>query len=143
MSEFDDKLNQILSSPETMNQILSIANALTGDSDEGEKAPPKPAAAPPPKGGDNILAGLSGLLQGDSGNSSPLSGLDPAMLTKAATLFQAYQQENDKAALLQAIRPFLRAERAGRIDKAIQMTRLSRVIKLAAELFRKEGEGRV
>jgi hypothetical protein len=55
-------------------------------------------------------------------------------------LMEEYSKpEDEKAALLRALRPFLREERSARIDRVIQLTRLSRVVKLALQLFRKEG----
>ncbi len=64
------------------------------------------------------------------------------MLGKAMELLQEYRREDDdKAALLSAIRPFLREERGARIDRVIQVTKLSRVIRLAMKLFRKEAPG--
>ena len=141
MSEFDDKLNAILSSPDTMNQIMSIANSLSAES----SAPPPPDNQPqPPQPSQDAapalnLGGLASLL---GGGDSPLAGLDPGMLEKAMELLQEYRREDDeKAALLTAIRPFLREERGAKIDRVIRVTKLSRVIKLAMKLFRKEAPG--
>lgn len=143
MSEFDDKLNAILSSPDTMNQIMSIANSLSAGSStpppSENQAPPPPAVPTQGAAPALNLGGLASLL---GGGDSPLSGLDPGMLEKAMELFQEYQREDDeKAALLTAIRPFLREERGAKIDRVIQVTKLSRVIKLAMKLFRKEAPG--
>ena len=44
MAEFEEKLNAILSDPQAMGQIASLAQALTGEH-AGESAPP-PAAEP-------------------------------------------------------------------------------------------------
>lgn len=58
-----------------------------------------------------------------------LQNLDPAMLKTIGSLFQEYNRGDDeKAALLQALHPFLREERWTKVEKAIQITRLSRVI---------------
>ncbi len=141
MGEFDDKLNEILSSPDTMNQIMSIANSISS----GNSAPPEnqdqaQSSRPSQPSAPSIdLSSLTSLL---GGGDSPLSGLDPSMIGKLMELMQEYRREDDdKAALLTAIRPFLRDERGARIDRVIQVTKLSRVIKLAMKLFRKEAPG--
>lgn len=138
MSEFDEKLNEILSSPDAMSRIMSIANSLSsGTAQQPENpAPPQPDQ-PSPAGTD--LGALTSLL---GGGDSLLSGADPGMLGAAMELLQEYRREDDeKAALLTALRPFLREERGARIDRVIQMTKLSRVVRLAMKLFRKEAPG--
>ena len=37
MAEFEEKLNQILSSPEAMEQIMSLANSLSDGSENGRE----------------------------------------------------------------------------------------------------------
>ena len=43
-------------------------------------------------------------------------------------------------ALLTAMKPFLKPERYAKVDKAVQIARLSRVIRAAFQLFKKSGE---
>ena len=78
-----------------------------------------------------------------SGGSNPLAmlqNLDPSMLQTIGALFQEYNRSDDeKAALLHALQPFLRPERWAKVEKAIQITRLSRVIRAAMQLFREKG----
>lgn len=47
MSEFEDKLQSILGNPDAMNQIMSIAQSITGNSHESETAPPEEISAEP------------------------------------------------------------------------------------------------
>jgi hypothetical protein len=138
VSQFDEKLNQILSDPNTMNQIMSIASSLSGG-ESGASSPPAEAVSPlpatqattpAPAGPD--LSALSALLGG--------SGLDAATLGKLGSLTAQLQGEDEKTALLNALRPFLRPERAERVDRVIQLTRLSRVVKAALTLLRKEAD---
>ena len=141
MEDFEEKLNAILASPEAMGQIMSLANSLSGQTGEtqteqnaqaapvGQAAQAAPAA---PAGQVTPVAPASPL--------ALLQNLDPALLSTATRLFQAYQrQDDDKAALLRALRPFLRQERQARLERAIQLTRLSRVIRTALGLFREAG----
>ena len=159
MAELEEKLNAILGNPEAMGQIVSIAKALSGGEESGEDPssgnhepgeaagePPAsgPAASEESQGGQTDWSALLGLLSGDSGNGdSPLSllgSLDPKLIQAALTLLSEYSASDDrKVALLNALKPFLRAERQNKVDRAIQIARLSRVIRVAFQLFRKEG----
>ena len=141
MDDFEEKLNSILSSPEAMGQIMALADSLTGQAEpeSGEASP-----TPVPSGGAGTgLPDLSGLASAFSGGSNPLAmlqNLDPAMLQTIGTLFQEYNRSDDeKTALLRALQPFLRPERWAKVEKAIQITRLSRVIRAAMQLFREKG----
>ena len=121
MDDFEEKLNAILASPEAMGQLMSRADSLSGQTGEASRpeAEPAPPAAHPP---------------------AALPHLDPALLGTAARLLQAYRQrDDDKTALLLALRPFLRQERQARLERAVQLTRLSRVIRTALGLFREAG----
>ena len=160
MAEFEEKLNTLLGDPEAMGQILSIAKALTG---EGEKAPESQGPPPPPaeEGGSSpagpaapaqtdwsgLLGLLGGLTGGGEGTESPLSALgnlDPRLIQTAVTLFGEYSATDDrKVALLRALKPFLKEERSAKVDKAIQIAKLSRVIRVAFQLFKERGEGDV
>ena len=89
MAEFEEKLNAILSDPQAMGQIASLAQALTGEH-AGESAPP-PAAEPAEAGPAGEATGQSGAtdwsallgMLGGGGDSNPLSALselDPQLL---------------------------------------------------------------
>jgi hypothetical protein len=108
---------------------MSIANSL---SSSGESSSPVPSD-PQSQTGLPDLSSLSSLLGGND-------RVDPQLMGTLSQLMEEYSKpEDEKAALLRALRPFLREERSARIDRVIQLTRLSRVVKLALQLFRKEG----
>lgn len=135
MAEFEDKLNAILGNQEAMGQIMALAQSLgssgaLGGQGSGEAAQsqpaPAPTSAPPPV---------------DIG--SALGELDPRMLQLGGRLLQEYQRTDDrKTALLSALRPFVKEERYERLDRAVQVARLSRVIRVLFQMM-KEGDGRV
>ena len=89
-------------------------------------------------------SGLSSLLGGLSGADSPLSALgnlDPRVLQAGMRLLSELNSGDDRrVALLSALRPFVKEERYAKLDRAIQIARLSRVIRVAFTLF-KEGGG--
>lgn len=127
MDDFEEKLNSILSSPEAMGQIMALANSISGQPGaEGapeEEPPPTAKPAPAASGGDNPL--------------SFLQNLDPSMIQKIMALYGEYNRSNDeKTALLQAMKPFLREERRAKLDKAVQIARVSRVIRVALQQFK-------
>ena len=133
MAEFEEKLNAILSDPQAMGQIASLAQALTGEH-AGESAPP-PAATD--------WSALLGML-GGGGDSNPLSALselDPQLLQAGLRLFSEYSATDDrKVALLNALKPFVKPERYAKVDKAVQIAKLARVIRVAFQLFQSRRE---
>ena len=111
MDDFEEKLNTILSSPETMEQIMAIAGSLGGAMGGG------PDGESEQQGGDDPL--------------------DPGLLFKLLPLLQEYQSDSgEKQALLRAMKPFLRPESQTKLDKAVQITRLTRVLRAGMKLFR-------
>lgn len=123
MDDFEEKLNSILSSPETMGQIMALASSLSAGNGGETAEQPQTVQPPPQQEAENPFA--------------MLQGLDPSMLQRVMRLFRTYNNgNNEKAALLQALRPFLREEKRNTLDKAIQYARYSRVIRAALEEFR-------
>lgn len=139
MSEFEDKLNAILSSPEAMEQISALASSLgqsggqaSGEGEGGDRAASPTAAAPAGKEDSGAPDGSS--------LGSLLQGIDPGMLSRLMPLVREYQSGSDeKQALLEAMKPFLRRESQEKMEKAMRITRLSRVIRASMRLFREDG----
>ena len=142
MSDFEEKLNQILSSPDAMEQIMSIARTLgIGNDSAPSEASSKPASTPSApastaSNGSNT-AGLLSLLGG--GNNDSGGGIDPKMASMLLRLASAWNTpDDDKIALLIALRPFLKPERAEKMQRAMQIAKLSRVIRIALDSFKGE-----
>ena len=119
MSEFEEKLNAILSSPEAMAQVASLAQSLSGGQETlpaQETFPsPSPAAAPPPSS--------------DSGLGSLLGSLDPSMLQKLLPLVGELNspRNSEREQLLRALAPFLKESRRSRVDQALKAARMIRL----------------
>ena len=126
MGEFEEKLNSILGDQQAMGQIMALAQSLgkQSSSDQEEKdTAPEPAEDAPPD--------LSHLM----GN------LDPKMVQLGMRLMREYQQDDGQnTALLQALRPYLREERRGRLDKAVQIAKMSRLLRVALGSLGGKGE---
>ena len=71
--------------------------------------------------------------------SHVLRGGSGAVRALVEDVFGSTLNDDEKAALLRALQPFLRPERWAKVEKAIQITRLSRVIRAAMQLFREKG----
>ncbi len=117
MAEFDEKLNNILSNPEAMSQIMQLAQSLGGGqasaSPPPQQQPPQqqPAWNPPP-GGD-LLSSLAG-------------GMDAGLVSRLLPLIQELGGQRDSNArnLLYALRPYLRSDRQEKVERALQLARL-------------------
>lgn len=119
MAEWEEKLGAILNDPQAMAQIMSIAQSLGGQEQEGASAgavPPDTASDAPPE------------------PSAPTPELDPKVMEVGMRALAAWQEPGDsRSALLQALRPLMKEERRGKVDKAIQITRLSKVVRVVLD----------
>lgn len=124
MSELEEKLGAILSNQDAMSQIMALAKSLGGG--DGAESPPPAAPSPEPA-------------------ALPAGGIDPRLLSMAAKLAGAYSEAGDdrRVALLTALRPFVKEERHAKLDKAIQIARMTRVVRTALDSFRTKGESHV
>ena len=118
MSDFEDKLNGILSNPEAMAQIANLAQSLNlgnGDSAPAKEAPPVPA---PGGNGGGVPAGLGDLL----------GKIDPQLIQKLLPLVGELSSDNgggdDRLQLLYALRPFLKPEKRDKVERAVKAARL-------------------
>jgi hypothetical protein len=122
MSEFEDKLDKILSSPADMEKIMGIAKSLSGSL--GSQASSEGSAE-----GARAAPDLSGI-------ASSLKDIDPKIFRLVTRLVGEYSSgKNDKAALLNAIKPYLREERRVKVDKAADIAKIAKLAKVALAEF--------
>ena len=100
MDDMQDKLGSILGNPDMMAQIMSMAQKLGGSNSAPE--PPPPVQEP----------------------SLP-SGLDMGMMMKLAGMANSANIDKDQRALLMALRPYLTADRIGRLEMAMRASKLA------------------
>ena len=136
---FSEKLNAILADPDAMGKIMSLAQSL-----DGEAAPTDQDASEEPSSpsGDQEDAppDLSGLLSAFTGGSGG-EGLDPKLLQLAGRLLSEWNRPDDrKTALLAALRPYVKPERYAKVDRAIQIAKFSRLIRVALAALREGKE---
>lgn len=124
MSELEDKLGALLSNPDSMAQVMHLAQQLSGslggqESAQAQEIPQETVSVPAPAAG------------GDGGLGSLLGGLDPAMIAKFLPLLQEYGKSNTQSMqLLYALQPYLKPERQDKIQRAAKLARLIHLGKL-------------
>ena len=99
MDEMESKLNAVLSNPDMMAQIMSMAQALGGSAPS--PPPPQPVMPDIPE------------------------GLDIGMITKLAGMANSANVDKDQRALLIALRPYLTNDRIGKLERAMRATKLA------------------
>ena len=158
MADLQEQLQAILGDPETMGQITAIARALTGN--DPSQSTPQPHPEPEKvqdiefvpvdtPAADNAgpqdqqtMPDISALLGALGGGAFP--DLDPKLISIALRVFSEYSaQDDEKTALLSALKPFLKAERLAKMEKAEKISRLSRVVRVALRILKEEGENSV
>lgn len=107
-------LNQVMANPQAMEQMMSLAKNLGL---QGGQNPGSPSPQPPPQ---NSPAPPQ--------QSQPSPGPDPMQLMQS--LLKLSQQgggDERQIALFQALKPFVSRDRAEKLDRAIQIARISRL----------------
>lgn len=111
-----------------MGQIMGLARSLgVGKQSESPESTPQTPEPPRSQPSDPL---------------SLLSGIDPGLLDVAVRVMNSYRSGDDRrAALLNALRPFVREERYAKLDQAIRITKLTQAIRIAIDAFRAREEG--
>ena len=135
MAGFEEQLNSILSNQSAMNQIMALARSLSGD----QQQPQQPPETLPGEETDTYVPAAEEKAPDVSGL---LSQIDPGMLRAGMDVLRQVQSTDDRnTALLNALRPFLKEDRQARLDRALQLARMTRLIRVAlGALGGKEGE---
>lgn len=127
MAQWEDKLSAILNDPRAMEQILSIAQSLDGGKSAPE--PTEQVRTPEPRDEGSGEADLGGL------------NVDPRVMAAGMQALSVWQGPDDsRTALLQSLRPFMKPERHGKLDKAVRITKLSKVVRAALDSLKGGGD---
>ena len=149
MADWQEQLNSILSDPDAMAQIASLAQSLSGEPDD---AAPPPRDAPPPPGG--TAAEASGPTGGGPKGGAPfdpdavgaaIRGIDPELMRRVMPLLRQMNrpESSETTAFLLALRPFLSEARRGKVERAAQLARLLHLGKTFLTTREPEGAERV
>ena len=99
MSEMEDKLNSMLSNPQLMQQIMTMARSLGQNPEE----PPEPK------------------------QEAPLPPVDLATIQKLSGLASQSGIDREQQALLQALSPYLQRDRISKLERAMRAAKMARL----------------
>lgn len=126
MDDLNQKINDLLNSPDGMARIRNMMEALGLSTDEGKDGQPDAQTAPsePEETPDPPVPAPAA-----SGGGMP----DMSILFKLAPLLGNMNKDDENTVLLKALRPYLHGDREKRLDDAIQILRLMKFLPLIQE----------
>ena len=121
MEGIEEKLGAVLSNPEMMNTIMSMAKALGQNQATQEPVPqpkqePQPKPTPPPQK-----------------SPPPLGRNELEMISKISALSQQTGLDRQEQALLKALNPYLSRDRLGKLEKAMHAAKMARFATVALD----------
>jgi hypothetical protein len=116
MDQLEEQIGAILSNPQLMQQITSMAQSL-GQGKPDDTAP-HPQKQP----------------QGKASAFPSLEGIDMASIQKIAGLTQRSQIDSNQRSLLRALSPYLSKDRIGKLEKAMRAAKVAAVASTALQL---------
>ena len=117
MADWQEQLNSILSDPDAMAQIASLAQSISGGPENAAAAPGGTAAEGAASGGAAFDSDAIG---------AALGGIDPELMRRILPLLRQMNrpESSETTAFLLALRPFLSEARRGKVERAAQLARL-------------------
>ena len=103
MDELEQKLNSVLSNPQLMQQIMSMAQSMGAAPSVSDEAP---VSAP---------------------TTGPMPSVDPKMLQALSGFAQQSGIDKNQRSLLNALHPYLNSDRIGRLERAMQAAKMARL----------------
>lgn len=105
MSEMEEKLGQILSNPQMMQQIMSLAQAMNASQ------PPKQEPQPPPKPPQPTMPAIP--------------DIDPNLLRSLSNMTRQGGIDQNQQALLKALSPYLSQSRVNKLERAMRAAKMA------------------
>ena len=139
MAELDEKLNALLSDPNSMAQIMQMAQQLSATMGGGSASPSPPTAAAPTAAAPPAAPTTQTAPQAPA--PSLPGGIDPQVVARFLPLLQEYSRSSSQTMqLLYALRPFLKESKQDKVERA---ARLARLIHLGKKFLTDWGDGHV
>lgn len=137
MEDLSQQIQNILSDPQAMGQIQGLLRSLNSGSGSSEAAAPEPPTAAP-AGPDlsSLLGALAGSQPAGNPSTTALAGLTPqtlSLVSRLGPLLSQGGQEDDATRLLRALRPLLGHARQKKVDEAIRILQMLRLLPLLKE----------
>lgn len=105
MSEMEEKLGQILSNPQMMQQIMSLAQAMNA-SQLPKQEPPPPPKPPQP-------------------TMPAIPDIDPNLLRSLSNMTRQGGIDQNQQALLKALSPYLSQSRVNKLERAMRAAKMA------------------
>ncbi len=117
MDDLQSKISAIFSSPESMEQIRTLAQSLAGNS-EALSSSPVPQQ-----------------------QSEPQLPIDPRIMQVMTRAMSEFSKPSEASALLGALRPYLSPERISKVDRAMNIAKIAKIARTIIPEF--GGDNRV
>lgn len=130
MDDLNQQLQKILSDPQAMGQIQSLLGSLGTSQEASSPAPAQPAPGPDLS---SLLGALGGGTPAPAQNETALAGVNPQTLsamTRLMPLLSQANREDDATRLLRALRPLLGEARQKKVDEAVRILQMLRLLPL-------------
>lgn len=131
MDDLNQQLQKILSDPQAMGQIQSLLGSLGNTQEEAAPSPAQAASSGPDLSA--LLGALGGGTSQPAQNETSLAGITPQALsamTRLMPLLSQANREDDATRLLRALRPLLGEARQKKVDEAIRILQMLRLLPL-------------
>lgn len=103
MDDLSEKLQSLLSDPESMQNLAELAGMLQGSGEEAANAEPS---------------------QADNTDTASDNCFDFSKLLLLSEIFSQMQEQDSETQLLLALKPYLSEQRSKRVDRAVKLLRL-------------------
>lgn len=108
MSELEEKLGAVLSNPQLMQQIMSMAQAMGSGQTPKEDTPKEDTPKEAPV-------------------TQPMPNLDPRLLQSISGMAQNSSVDKNQQSLLKALSPYLSHNRISKLERAMRAARMAGV----------------
>lgn len=105
MSEMEEKLGQILSNPQMMQQIMSLAQAMSASQPQKQEPTPPPQPLQP--------------------TVPAIPDIDPNLLRSLSSMTRQGGIDQNQQALLKALSPYLSQNRVNKLERAMRAAKMA------------------
>lgn len=131
MDDISSRINQILSDPQSMQQLQTLAQSL------GLSAPAETAVPPPSPSGGIDMNQLGALLSqfglGQQQQAPPPPSIDMNSILQIQKAMQLFANGNKNVELLRSLRPLLSERRQQKVDDAVRIMQLIQMLPMLKE----------
>ena len=131
MDDISSRINQILSDPQSMQQLQTLAQSL------GLSAPAETTAPPPSPSGGIDMSQVGALLSqfglGQQQQAPPPPSIDMNSILQIQKAMQLFANGNKNVELLRSLRPLLSERRQKKVDDAVRIMQLIQMLPMLKE----------